>query len=384
MKTWAFLSLIILFTAVSSFTSASETVKENETKVKRQQHEEDVVNQANKISRLTNPSRLMVYQPETLVDMLRIQEGMTILDIGAGSGAFTYLIADRLDRTGKVYATEIDEQKLRFMKRIIKRHGYTNIEPVFVSAKGLDPFYRTISCDVILMCAVYEVIWEPEKYFSALRNALKKDTGRLFIVYYRPDSDFSLFMFDQMNQTLERLLAYGDENPVLRRLSEASKIYINQWNNRKDQNEEIPLDVKRQLVEDFNRTLADPHLLTDMITYSAMKNWANPPLPQLFIRSQDLKLAQWLIRDMDKKGFFSEGSSPQPSDEDIRIVKTINRMMLEGLLAPMNIVSLLSADHPIYFSREKVVKTIEGAGYRLVDVHKDLPHHDMIEFKRIQ
>lgn len=382
MKRILFVILSVCF-LVSSMVQAKEASLQK-TVIQTRKKQEGVVNGPNKLSRLNNSKRLMVYQPDMLVDMLGIRQGMSILDIGAGTGSFTFRMADKLDGTGAIYATEISDEKITYMQNKIKKQRYTNIQPVKVGAKGLDPFYKTISCDVILMCAVYEVIWEPKQYFSALRNSLKKDTGRLFIVYYNPDSNFSVFMFEYMEKTIERIISYGDENPVLRRLSNDSKAYIDQWKTPKNTNAEIPMPVKQGLVADFNRLLDDPSLLQDMITYSAMKNWANPPLPQLFIKSRDLRLAQWLIRDMDKKGFFSAEPPPKFLKENKKIVRTINRMMLNGLLSPMNIISLLSADHPIYFSREKVVKTIEAAGYKLVAVHDDLPQHDMIEFKRIQ
>ena len=46
---------------------------------------------------------------DALIRTLDLKPGMTILDIGAGSGQQSYKIAEALKGTGKVYAADIDQ-----------------------------------------------------------------------------------------------------------------------------------------------------------------------------------------------------------------------------------------------------------------------------------
>src|SRR5947207_4340000 len=48
--------------------------------------------------------------PEAALDAIGIQKGMTVADIGAGTGYFSLRIARRVGPTGKVYANDIQPE----------------------------------------------------------------------------------------------------------------------------------------------------------------------------------------------------------------------------------------------------------------------------------
>src|SRR6185295_6636753 len=88
---------------------------------------------------------------ERVFGQLKIEPGMTILDIGAGTGQQAYILAERLKGSGKVYATDIDPLLVDYVNAQAKERGLSNLETAVVSIKGVDPFYAKHRYDLILL-----------------------------------------------------------------------------------------------------------------------------------------------------------------------------------------------------------------------------------------
>lgn len=56
-----------------------------------------------------------------------VETGMTIADLGAGSGWFTLNACDRVGPTGSVTAFEADQARVQNLKSNIQRNGYSNV-----------------------------------------------------------------------------------------------------------------------------------------------------------------------------------------------------------------------------------------------------------------
>src|SRR5262245_36494385 len=55
-------------------------------------------------------------KPEAALDALGIKPGMTVADIGAGSGYMSLRMAVRVGSTGKVYAEDVQPEMLRLLR----------------------------------------------------------------------------------------------------------------------------------------------------------------------------------------------------------------------------------------------------------------------------
>lgn len=125
--------------------------------------------------------QLEALPPEQIIPHLNLNPNETVYDIGAGYGFFTFPIAQKLQGTGKIYATELNNDRL-FLVRFNKfLHRIENVHPRIVAAQGVDPLYLQDKADLILLAEVYEYLPEPIKYFKELRNALKPH-GRIVII----------------------------------------------------------------------------------------------------------------------------------------------------------------------------------------------------------
>jgi ubiquinone/menaquinone biosynthesis C-methylase UbiE len=81
------------------------------------------------------------YQRRTqalIVDDLRIERGMRVLDLGCGTGTATLEIASRLEGTGRVVGLDLSEEMLEQAKQKLTELGYTNVEFVLQSASDLN------------------------------------------------------------------------------------------------------------------------------------------------------------------------------------------------------------------------------------------------------
>ncbi len=133
---------------------------------------------------LDRPERAAEEQPGKALDALDLKPGMTVADIGAGTGYMTLRMAARIGPSGRVYAVDIQPEMIRRLRDNARRAGLANVQPVLgVSA---DPKLAAGSIDLALMVDVYHELSEPQAMLRAIRTALKSD-GRLVLLEYRKE-----------------------------------------------------------------------------------------------------------------------------------------------------------------------------------------------------
>jgi arsenite methyltransferase len=118
-------------------------------------------------------------QPERVIQSLEIRPGQTIADLGAGSGYFTFMLAEATGPAGKVYAVDVDKDMTDLVARKAKERGARNVEVVL--AKPEDSLLPERSIDLVFTSNTYHHIKDRVRYFSALREALRPD-GRVAII----------------------------------------------------------------------------------------------------------------------------------------------------------------------------------------------------------
>lgn len=122
--------------------------------------------------------------PESALDQMGVQKGMTVADIGAGTGYFSIRLARRVGSAGRVYANDVQPEMLDRIRAKCQKLHVQNIETVLGSEA--DPKLPAGAMDLILMVDVYHEFSQPQRMLEAIRTALKPD-GRLVQLEYRKE-----------------------------------------------------------------------------------------------------------------------------------------------------------------------------------------------------
>ena len=118
-------------------------------------------------------------QPERLIALLGIKPGMTVADVGAGTGLLTVHVARAVYPGGQVVATDIDAAVLEYLGARLEAAGYdTVVEPRKVAAT--DPGLEAGRFDLILLAQVDHYFDDRVAWLTKAVPALKP-TGRIAI-----------------------------------------------------------------------------------------------------------------------------------------------------------------------------------------------------------
>ncbi len=123
-----------------------------------------------------------------LIEVLEIREGSRVADIGAGSGDLTIPIARHVTRSGHVYSTDINPQRLSEIRNAVEQAGLQNVSIIEGASARTNVPARC--CDAIFMRHVYHHLGDPPLMNASLMESLKPG-GRIAIVDFQPDNGVS-------------------------------------------------------------------------------------------------------------------------------------------------------------------------------------------------
>lgn len=125
------------------------------------------------------PDRDKKLQIDRVMDLLGIQAGKNVGDIGAGSGWFTVRASRRVGATGAVLAEDINPLAIEAIGKRIRKEDLANVRTIL--GRPDDPMLPSGSVDAVLLLKVYHEIAHPVEFMKKLRPALREG-GRVGIV----------------------------------------------------------------------------------------------------------------------------------------------------------------------------------------------------------
>ena len=131
---------------------------------------------------LFRETRVDEEQPEAMLDALKIPDGATVADVGAGAGYHSVRLARRVGPKGTVLATDVQPEMIQMLKQNARAAGVANVKPLLCSQR--DTMLPDGKVDLILMVDVYHECTDPEGVLMGLRKALRPG-GRLVLVEFR-------------------------------------------------------------------------------------------------------------------------------------------------------------------------------------------------------
>ncbi len=110
-------------------------------------------------------------EAEQIMNFLKVEPGMTVADLGAGSGYYTVRLARRVGPTGQVLAEDVVPAYLQRLQQRIERERLDNIK--LGLGEPHDPRLPPRSTDLVLMVHMYHEIGQPYGLLYNLLPALR-------------------------------------------------------------------------------------------------------------------------------------------------------------------------------------------------------------------
>jgi SAM-dependent methyltransferase len=132
---------------------------------------------------LERPDREDVQKSPAIMQALAFRPGERVADIGAGTGYFTFQVADAVGPSGRVMALDIAPEMLEYLELRVKARKAANVTLRRVASD--DPQLEPGSVDTILMIDAIHYVKDRVAYAKKLRTALAPG-GRVVIIDYRP------------------------------------------------------------------------------------------------------------------------------------------------------------------------------------------------------
>lgn len=123
--------------------------------------------------------------PEKNLKQLGVHEGMTVVDLGAGAGAYTIILAERVGENGRVYAVEVQKEFLINIKDRAIAKGFKNVEVIWGDIERLGG--TKIKEEIADAAVMSNVLFQAEDKLGLLREAKRilKIGGKLLLIDWK-------------------------------------------------------------------------------------------------------------------------------------------------------------------------------------------------------
>ena len=130
---------------------------------------------------LERPERVQQERTDLLIEKLALKPTDHVVDLGAGSGYFTFRMAPLVPK-GKVYAVDISPEMLAIIRAKMRKSNAENIETVLSTVTDLK--LKNNSADCVLIVDAYHEFSHPLEMGKSIYDTLKPG-GKLVLIEYR-------------------------------------------------------------------------------------------------------------------------------------------------------------------------------------------------------
>ena len=127
-------------------------------------------------------SREVYTKRKEIVAACKVKPGMTIADVGAGTGLFTRLFAAEAGEKGKVYAVDIAPKFIEHIKQTCDKAGIKNVQGIVCKQDSVE--LPENSVDLVFICDTYHHFEFPFRTMASIHRALRPG-GQLVVVDFQ-------------------------------------------------------------------------------------------------------------------------------------------------------------------------------------------------------
>lgn len=135
---------------------------------------------------MAQETAMLTFEQETthIAAALRLSEGMTVADIGAGDGIYSVFLSGQVGASGRVYATEIEQAKVDAIGKTVAGRDNVTVLLGGEESTGLPEQ----CCDRILLRRVFHHMHHPSLMLKSMLASLKPG-GMIAIIDFLPRHD---------------------------------------------------------------------------------------------------------------------------------------------------------------------------------------------------
>ena len=126
-----------------------------------------------------DPERDAWQKPDALVEALDLEPGMTVADLGAGTGYMSRRLSKAVGPRGTVFAVDPEPKLVAHLRARAERERTANVVPVLGSTDN--PRLPTAGVDLVLILDTYHHLDDRLRYFRDLARVLRP-RGRVAVV----------------------------------------------------------------------------------------------------------------------------------------------------------------------------------------------------------
>ncbi|MFO0577535.1 MAG: class I SAM-dependent methyltransferase [Polyangia bacterium] len=132
-----------------------------------------------------DPARDAWQKPQEIVARMQLKPGMTVVDLGAGTGYLLPHLAKAVSPGGQVLALDVEEDMVKYLTERAQREGLAGVKAQKVPLD--DPQLAAGSADRIVILDVWHHVPERAAYAKKLAAGLKPG-GAIYIVDFTKES----------------------------------------------------------------------------------------------------------------------------------------------------------------------------------------------------
>ena len=108
---------------------------------------------------------------QRLKQLLALQQGSVVADVGAGKGELTLALAGEVGSSGRVFSTEIDPNRLQRLRELAA--GAKPGSVTVIEARSAETGLPQGCCDAIVLRRVYHHLIDPSSINASLLRSLR-------------------------------------------------------------------------------------------------------------------------------------------------------------------------------------------------------------------
>lgn len=125
---------------------------------------------------------------EVMLDMAEVRSGDRVLDVAAGAGEQTLVVARRVGPSGHVLATDISRNLLEFAAKDARAAGLSNVETRVMDGENLEEL-EAASFDAVISRVGLIYFPDQQTALTGMRRVLKPGGRIAAIVYSSPENN---------------------------------------------------------------------------------------------------------------------------------------------------------------------------------------------------